>query len=161
MTLKCTTTSRSSKCWNGEHHIEHSLTWIHRSHICGFDFNLTYPQIGKFPPVGTPITPAEISRAALLTSKSPAFISRKLKALAHASEAPEVGIVRRRNIPLREEMAAREEKRQAWLATKRDSFKLHQRDLTGRANGTLDPWYGCYLEVELSDYALNFSMPWS
>jgi hypothetical protein len=44
----------------------------------------------------------------------------------------------------------REERRLAW-----------KRDLTGRANGTIDTWYGCYLLNELADYATNFSYPWS
>ena len=35
------------------------------------------------------------------------------------------------------------------------------RDLTGRANGTVDGWYGCYLYYEMLDYALNHSFPWS
>ena len=41
---------------------------------------------------------------------------------------------------------------------KRDAWK---RDLSGRANGTIDPWYGCDLYDEMIDYALNFSLPWS
>jgi carboxypeptidase D len=36
-----------------------------------------------------------------------------------------------------------------------------KRDLTGRANGTIDGWYGCFLYDELVDYALNFSFPWT
>ena len=40
-----------------------------------------------------------------------------------------------------------------WVASKRD--------LSGRANGTIDPYYGCFLMDELQDYALNFSLPWS
>jgi len=33
--------------------------------------------------------------------------------------------------------------------------------LAGRANGTIDPWYGCYLLEEMWDFAKNFSLPWS
>ena len=40
-----------------------------------------------------------------------------------------------------------------WVASKRD--------LSGRANGTIDPYYGCFLLSELQDYALNYSLPWS
>lgn len=36
-----------------------------------------------------------------------------------------------------------------------------KRELSGRANGTIDPWYGCYLAAEAQDYALNFTLPWS
>ena len=51
------------------------------------------------------------------------------------------------------EVAAREERKREW--------KKEKRDLTGRANGTIDPWYGCDLQGEIEDYALNFSIPWS
>ena len=36
-----------------------------------------------------------------------------------------------------------------------------KRDLSGRANGTIDPWYQCDIYDEMIDYALNFSLPWS
>lgn len=36
-----------------------------------------------------------------------------------------------------------------------------KRDLSGRANGTIDPWYGCDIYDEMIDYAVNFSAPWS
>jgi len=39
----------------------------------------------------------------------------------------------------------------------RDVWK---RDLTGRANGTIDPWYGCDVYDEMLDYAINFTFPW-
>lgn len=52
--------------------------------------------------------------------------------------------------------------------TKRFMLDKHQakrtqrkRDLTERANGTLDPWYGCDLFDEMWDYAFNFTFPWS
>ena len=44
----------------------------------------------------------------------------------------------------------REQRRKQW-----------KRDLIGRSNGTLDPWYGCFLFEELYDYAINFTFPWS
>jgi carboxypeptidase D len=139
--------------------IRFPLNFVHRAHICGYDFNLTYPQTGKFPPVRTPVSPMGEFRATAHTRQSFAFMARRLKALAHASAAPEVGIIQRSSIPTHEEVAAREEKRQTWLSTKRNF--VYQRDLNGRANGTLDPWYGCDLVDELIDYALNFSLPWS
>ncbi|KAJ6581912.1 Alpha/Beta hydrolase protein [Mycena capillaripes] len=36
-----------------------------------------------------------------------------------------------------------------------------KRDLSMRANGTIDPWYGCGLLTEFIDYALNYSAPWN
>ena len=34
------------------------------------------------------------------------------------------------------------------------------RSLADRANGTIDPWYGCDLYDEMIDYAVNFTFPW-
>ncbi len=36
-----------------------------------------------------------------------------------------------------------------------------KRDLSLRANGTIDSWYGCFIYDELLDYATNYSAPWS
>ena len=36
-----------------------------------------------------------------------------------------------------------------------------KRDLSARANGTIDPWYGCDLLDFVMDYAVNFTYPWS
>lgn len=44
----------------------------------------------------------------------------------------------------------REASRQQW-----------KRDLSDRANGTIDPYYQCAIYDEMVDYALNFSLPWS
>ena len=46
-------------------------------------------------------------------------------------------------------------------AAKRDGAWLARRDLSMRANGTIDTWYGCLIYDEMIDYALNFSAPWS
>ena len=35
-----------------------------------------------------------------------------------------------------------------------------KRNLSGRANETIDPWYGCDLYDEILDYAINFTFPW-
>lgn len=131
----------------------------HRTHLCGYDFNITYPQQGKSPQVGNPIFPTDPSRAAALSRQPPAVLKKRFDALIHSVEAPGVGIVRRYTTETLEEAKAREEKRRAWKA-KKNSI-LQNRDLSGRANGTIDPWYGCFLSTELQDYALNFSMPWS
>ena len=39
--------------------------------------------------------------------------------------------------------------------------EIFSRSLAGRANGSIDPWYGCYLWDEMVDYAVNFTYPWS
>lgn len=44
----------------------------------------------------------------------------------------------------------------------REAKRLERkRDLTGRANGTIDPWYGCFLYEQALEYAVNFTFPWS
>lgn len=35
-----------------------------------------------------------------------------------------------------------------------------KRNLIGRPNGTIDPFYECFLLFELIDYAVNFTAPW-
>ena len=85
-------------------------------------------------------------------------MKKRLTALAREIPAPEVGIVRRESLPTRDEIESREIRRRSWIESKRSVTK---RDLTGRANGTIDPFYGCFLTDELEDYALNFSVPWS
>ena len=52
------------------------------------------------------------------------------------------------------QMSKREQERDM----KREMWK---RDLTGRANGTIDSWYACNLQFELYDYMVNFTFPWS
>ncbi|EJD07265.1 alpha/beta-hydrolase [Fomitiporia mediterranea MF3/22] len=130
-----------------------------QTHLCGWDLNLTYPQTGKFPPIGPPILPADGGRAAELASRKPGLIRKNLLAVARGVESPETGLVKRRTAPTPEEIEAREERKRAWIKEKRDLMR--KRDLTGRANGTIDPFYGCFLAEETQDYALNFSMPWN
>lgn len=131
-----------------------------RSHLCGYDFNLTYPQKSKFPPVGPTKPPTEggPARAAALASRSPKLIRKNLVAIANGVFNPSTGLVRREKAPEAREIIARERARRAWLEEKRS---LRRRDLSGRANGTIDPFYGCFLSEEMEDYALNFTIPWS
>lgn len=37
---------------------------------------------------------------------------------------------------------------------------VYKRDLSLRANDTIDPWYACNLLEEMYDYAVNFTFPW-
>lgn len=131
-----------------------------RTHLCGYDFNLTYPQKSKFPPVGptTPPTEGGEARVATLASRSPKLIRKNLVAIAKGMPNPASGLVRRETAPEAREVIAREHARRTWLEEKRI---IKKRDLTGRANGTIDPFYGCFLSEEIEDYALNFSLPWS
>ena len=111
-----------------------------RSHLCGFDFNLTYPQHGHFPTLN-PQEPTAFGSDQRSLKKT--LVKEALKADNHMARAS----IKARSL---EPGSERFQKREQW-----------KRDLTGRANGTIDPWYGCDLYDEMIDYALNFSLPWS
>ncbi|KLO07454.1 alpha/beta-hydrolase [Schizopora paradoxa] len=112
-----------------------------QTHLCGYDVNLTYPQNGIISTVPPPQTGlASADKVEALTSRRP-LLRTIVKALAESTA------VKRKRDP---ELDRRESRRREW-----------KRDLSGRANGTIDPNYGCFLSAELEDYALNFSIPWS
>ena len=117
-----------------------------RTHLCGFDLNLTYPQNGHFPTLNLvrPTESSALSHSLLNPTEGRArtlqkTISEKFTA-AHGSPS----LAKRAELHER-----REAERQQW-----------KRDLSGRANGTIDPFYGCFLLDELIDYAVNFTFPW-
>ncbi|GJE98044.1 serine carboxypeptidase-like protein [Phanerochaete sordida] len=113
-----------------------------QSHLCGFDLNLTYPQNGHFPTLDPPFPD---SGEGLDTRRRAHKTKVFQQALKQDALEKRTGLIRR-STPEDEVRLAR-----------RDQWK---RDLTGRANGTLDPWYLCDLYDEMIDYALNFSLPW-
>lgn len=146
--------------------------FLEQTHLCGADFNLTYPQTGgKFPTfalnqtTGFPLSDtgngptSDVSGVA----RNRAFGKRKSSALTRmakrAIEADSAPLGRRGPRSVRAERK-REEQLTA-LVNKHIGRHLQSRDLNGRANGTIDPWYGCFLTDELYDYAVNFSLPWS
>ena len=105
---------------------------FHRAHLCHLDVNFSYPQ-----PIPIPsIVLGDIDEDSALLSNENSLakiLTTKMKAKSNP-------------IPPKE----RERLRHDW-----------KRDLTGRPNGTIDPWYGCDLFDEILDYALNFTFPWS
>ncbi|KAJ6452243.1 alpha/beta-hydrolase [Mycena sanguinolenta] len=105
-----------------------------QEHLCGYDLNFTYPQNGHFS-----------------TLKDPSFGSifggaRKTNKLSLKTLAKQSG---------RYQASSDITKRQL---TRREEWK---RDLSNRPNGTLDPFYGCFIYDELLDYATNFTFPWT
>lgn len=142
MTLKCTTTSRHSTS-----HILSRLIIVlkavTRTHLCGYDLNLTYPQNGTFPTLNAPIP--DYATASIGTRLRQGKTKLFQKALKEDAVERRSGLSKRD--PAVEE--ARFAKREQW-----------KRDLIGRANGTIDPYYQCDLYSEMIDYALNFSLPW-
>jgi carboxypeptidase D len=119
----------------------------YREHLCKYDLNLTYPQNGHFPslidPNQTVSSDSLFSGGSLSKAKSAKSSWKRSIANKLAKRGSNSGLNAR-------DIAKREDKRQQW-----------KRDLAGRPNGTLDPWYGCYLWEEMTDYAVNFSFPWS
>lgn len=105
--------------------------------MCGYDLNLTYPQNGKFPTLRS-VDPSDPHRSEFQAlSAKREFFRKTLSRFAFAAPTK----------------ASKRAEEGATAVTKRD--------LSQRANGTIDPWYGCFIYDELIDYALNFSAPWS
>ncbi|KAF8906194.1 Alpha/Beta hydrolase protein [Gymnopilus junonius] len=108
--------------------------------LCGFNITLTYPQNGIIPdpnfifPTEQVIPFAERRKGTKDTRKT--FFHK----LARRAEEETRSLVKR----------DREVERRLW-----------KRDLSMRANGTIDPWYGCFLLDEFVDYAINFTFPWN
>ncbi|KAI0643827.1 alpha/beta-hydrolase [Trametes meyenii] len=110
-------------------------------HLCGFDLNLTYPQNGTFPTLN-------LTQGLRQTLGSTGANSRTVTSWRDAIVNE---YSRGRAIsPANGSLTERLQKRAKW-----------KRDLSGRANGTLDPWYGCDVFDEMRDYAINFTFPWS
>ncbi|EIW58500.1 alpha/beta-hydrolase [Trametes versicolor FP-101664 SS1] len=113
-----------------------------QTHLCGYDLNLTYPQNGHFP---------------TLTFVEPSNNEEPFRSLSRFNSRT------RHETRLRAREVLRNAKRSAKIE-QRDSVAVgaaKKRDLSGRANGTIDPWYGCDIYDEMIDYAVNFSAPWN
>ncbi|KAI0794497.1 alpha/beta-hydrolase [Fomes fomentarius] len=108
-----------------------------QEHLCGYDLNLTYPQNGKFPTLRS-VDPSDPHRSEFQAlSAKREFFRKTLSRFAFAA-------------PTKASKRAEE-----------GAGAVAKRDLSQRANGTLDPWYGCFIYDELIDYAMNFSAPWN
>jgi len=106
-----------------------------QSHLCGFDINLTYPETKPIPPVNLVSSGNNMPYRLNLSRfrKYYAKLQRRAEAMSTTPYKRHLG-----------------------------ETKQHgKRNLAGRANGTIDPWYGCVLIDEFIDYAINFTFPWS
>ncbi|CAL1714161.1 unnamed protein product [Somion occarium] len=111
-----------------------------QSDLCGYNLTLSYPQHGNFPTLDGPIPPLfAVAAQRVLPSRRTIFSKREL-----------IGSIQKRASGHPGGLQRREEARLQW-----------KRDLRDRANGTIDPFYGCAIYDELVDYALNFSLPWN
>ncbi|KAJ7464615.1 alpha/beta-hydrolase [Mycena latifolia] len=109
-----------------------------QEHLCGYDINLTYPQNGIIPSVTfTDAADRDV----------PFFEKAKYAKRGLVSE-------------IAQRYAGLESSERDLLVREREQ-RTWKRDLRLRANGTLDPWYGCALFPEFIDYALNYSAPWN
>ncbi|EJD46625.1 alpha/beta-hydrolase [Auricularia subglabra TFB-10046 SS5] len=112
-----------------------------QTHLCVFDLNLTYPQNGLFPTLDLVAPSADFRKEY--------FAERTLSTALRRED-------------WRAEIAARYRSRPA--LKKRDRTRqldMWKRDVSQRANGTIDPFYGCFLFDEMLDYAANFTFPWT
>ncbi|KAF8637623.1 hypothetical protein AX17_002692 [Amanita inopinata Kibby_2008] len=109
-----------------------------QSHLCGFDISLSYPQNGIIPSVEY-VGP---------TQRNVPFFMKKLR----FQKGYVLEQLKRRSLAVEESFDTR---------SLQDTKALGKRDLTGRANGTIDSWYGCLLLDEFIDYAINFTFPWN
>jgi carboxypeptidase D len=110
-----------------------------RSSLCGYDIDLKYPETQKLPTITAPLGGLW---ASLGGSKSQ---------LGHSSFLSTFKSRLRTNLA-----RASFDKRKRELAQRE-----WKRDLSSRANGTIDPWYGCDLLDFVIDYAVNYTYPWS
>ncbi|EMD39305.1 hypothetical protein CERSUDRAFT_82042 [Gelatoporia subvermispora B] len=122
-----------------------------QEHLCGYDLNLTYPQNGLFPTLEF-VFPSDPDRAGAV------FASRRTSRTSIMTRTGLVDAARKGYIR-RDESFQRAHPADRRLHA---SFGKHEkRDLSGRTNGSIDPWYGCFLYDAMIDYALNFSFPWN
>lgn len=119
--------------------------------MCGYDLNFTYPQNGIFPTLLDPFASVSEDDSVLISiGRNPSVRSSSLMTSVAERYAARNGNVDFPRTLTKRDLEVREEKRLQW-----------KRDLSGRANGTLDPFYGCFLFDEVLDYASNFTFPWS
>ncbi|KAF9525356.1 Alpha/Beta hydrolase protein [Crepidotus variabilis] len=101
--------------------------------LCKFDINLTYPQHGLIPDPGI-IYPTQRNFS----------LSMKVDRFNFASS------LKRRSVEPEISLAKREAARQEW-----------KREVIDQGNGTINPWYGCFLINMYTDYAYNYTFPWN
>ncbi|KAH0834745.1 Alpha/Beta hydrolase protein [Lanmaoa asiatica] len=116
--------------------------FLEQSALCGYNLTLQYPQPEHFPTLKAPLP-------FLSSGYSGTYDARfTLKRLVREVQDRFVTRLKVRDgSPLEH------------------GQRLHARDwkrnLAGRANGTIDPWYQCDVYSEMIDYAVNFTFPWS
>ncbi|KZT67351.1 alpha/beta-hydrolase [Daedalea quercina L-15889] len=113
-----------------------------QEHLCGYDLNLTYPQDGNFPDIQL-VYPNNTARSEVVYAKRSTSIFSKRELFKEGMRRYGKNSFTARDRP------------------NRVRRELAKRDLIGRANGTIDPWYGCFIYDEMIDYAMNYTYPWN
>jgi carboxypeptidase D len=114
------------------------LTTPRRSQLCNLNVNLSFPQTEALPYV-------QVTNEGDPRRKS----GGSTDDITHTHRSLESVI------------AARFKERHGSMKRGLSVRRIHERDLTGRNNGTIDEWYGCDLYDAMTDYAVNFTFPWS
>jgi carboxypeptidase D len=117
--------------------------FVEQSTLCGFNLTLQYPQPQHFPTLNGSLPFPSSASAGKYDAK---FTKRGFTFEVHDRLAAKL---RERGGTFLEE-GERLRARDVW-----------KRDLAGRPNGTIDPWYQCDLLDEMVSYAINFTFPWS
>jgi len=103
-----------------------------QSKLCGYDsISLTYPQTGGTFPTVRTSAASDPASPYHTATPSASILWKRGSPRAKFQES----VVRRQSTPTS--------------------------PLSGRGNGTIDSWYGCWLFQEMWDMALNFSLPWA
>ena len=135
MNTSANSTSATTPLWLPASPLNPALVVV-REHLCGYDLNLTYPQTtGHFPTLHF-VNPSNPIRDEFAAAAQAQRFSRSRKTKFALNAVTSV---------------TQKAKRADWLA---------RRDLSGRQQGVIDEWYGCFIYDEMIDYALNFSAPW-
>lgn len=122
-----------------------------RTHLCGLDLNLSYPQTGgHFASINLTSGALPASQTSNDSDTNPDKNKGRHNSRGFLGEVAARYIERldEGTLPLRQE--ERHRKRGMW-----------KRDLSGRSNNSVDPYYGCDVWDEMIDFALNYTYPWS
>lgn len=116
-----------------------------RANLCDYNLTLQYPQ------------PVPFSTLAYINGSNP--ISSNTESGKYKAKLTKQEFM----LEAQNRFAAKLVKRDGAFS-KRERIRAREaweRSLAGRANGTIDSWYGCDIYDEMLDYAINFTFPWS
>ncbi|KAL0571646.1 hypothetical protein V5O48_010319 [Marasmius crinis-equi] len=117
-----------------------------QTHLCGYDLNLTYPQTGgHFPSLKSPFN----------INHEPAIIFGRGRSLGN------LDYVGRLKATLELVKRIDQDPPGNLKRQNRQGLTLEQWKQDHLNKGILDPDYGCFLWEEMTDFAMNFTFPWS